>query len=113
VWEYVLSGEAALTTLLLTEEPLVLVGHSHVALQIRLEKDRLEAEVTALTMGRAFAANLLPAAASLGADKLYCVSDPVFAGSDTYATASILSQAIRHVGGADLALCGRRARKLV
>jgi diadenosine tetraphosphatase ApaH/serine/threonine PP2A family protein phosphatase len=41
VWEYVLSGESALTTLLLTEEPLVLVGHSHVALQIRLERDEL------------------------------------------------------------------------
>ena len=47
VWEYVLSGEAALTTLLLTEEPLVLVGHSHVALQIRLEHDRLDGGLAA------------------------------------------------------------------
>jgi diadenosine tetraphosphatase ApaH/serine/threonine PP2A family protein phosphatase len=42
VWEYVLSGEAALTTLLLTQEPLVLVGHSHVALEIRLLRDQLD-----------------------------------------------------------------------
>lgn len=41
VWEYVLSDEAALATLLLTTAPLVLVGHSHVALALELEDDRL------------------------------------------------------------------------
>jgi predicted phosphodiesterase len=34
VWEYVLSGEAALATLDLVQEGLVLVGHSHIALAI-------------------------------------------------------------------------------
>ena len=34
VWEYVLSDEGARTTFELTDSPLVLVGHSHVALQI-------------------------------------------------------------------------------
>jgi predicted phosphodiesterase len=34
VWEYVLSDEGALATLELTEAALVLVGHSHVALQV-------------------------------------------------------------------------------
>ena len=34
VWEYVLSDDAALITFLLTDSPVVLVGHSHVALQI-------------------------------------------------------------------------------
>jgi diadenosine tetraphosphatase ApaH/serine/threonine PP2A family protein phosphatase len=34
VWEYVLSDEGALATLDLAESPLVLVGHSHVALQV-------------------------------------------------------------------------------
>ena len=37
VWEYVLSGEAALEALRLTSAPVVLVGHSHVALAIRLD----------------------------------------------------------------------------
>ena len=36
VWDYVLSGDAALDALQLTAEPLVLVGHSHVALGIVL-----------------------------------------------------------------------------
>jgi diadenosine tetraphosphatase ApaH/serine/threonine PP2A family protein phosphatase len=34
VWEYVLSDEGALATLDLADSPLVLVGHSHVALQV-------------------------------------------------------------------------------
>jgi diadenosine tetraphosphatase ApaH/serine/threonine PP2A family protein phosphatase len=42
VWEYVLSDEAAVTTFVLTTEPLVLVGHSHVALQIELQQTSLE-----------------------------------------------------------------------
>ena len=42
VWEYVLSDEAAATTLVLTEEQVVLVGHSHVALQVGLRDTLLE-----------------------------------------------------------------------
>jgi diadenosine tetraphosphatase ApaH/serine/threonine PP2A family protein phosphatase len=37
VWEYVLSAEAAYFSLLATSAPLVLVGHSHVALAIGLD----------------------------------------------------------------------------
>jgi len=37
VWEYVLSAEAAYFSLLTTQAPLVLVGHSHVALAIGLD----------------------------------------------------------------------------
>jgi diadenosine tetraphosphatase ApaH/serine/threonine PP2A family protein phosphatase len=39
VWEYVLSDEAALGTFELTTAPVVLVGHSHVALLIQLADD--------------------------------------------------------------------------
>jgi len=41
IWEYVLSDESALATLELTDSPLVLVGHSHVALQVVLSADEL------------------------------------------------------------------------
>jgi diadenosine tetraphosphatase ApaH/serine/threonine PP2A family protein phosphatase len=41
VWEYVLSDDAAMATLLLTKEQVVLVGHSHVALQVSLEDGTL------------------------------------------------------------------------
>ena len=41
VWEYVLSAEAAYVSLLATDAPLVLVGHSHVALAIGLDESAL------------------------------------------------------------------------
>ena len=45
VWEYVLSDEGALATLELTESPLVLVGHSHVALKVVKSGDDLSGGV--------------------------------------------------------------------
>ena len=42
VWEYVLTDESALATFRLTEEPLVLVGHSHVALAVELQDELLD-----------------------------------------------------------------------
>ena len=41
IWEYVLGPEVALAAIAAAEEPLVLVGHSHVALAIALKRDRL------------------------------------------------------------------------
>jgi predicted phosphodiesterase len=42
VWEYVLSDEAALATLEIAAAPLVLVGHSHVALQLTAISDGMD-----------------------------------------------------------------------
>jgi diadenosine tetraphosphatase ApaH/serine/threonine PP2A family protein phosphatase len=42
VWEYVLSDEAALATIVLAQNPVALVGHSHVALQVALHETTLE-----------------------------------------------------------------------
>ena len=42
IWEYVLSDEAAGATLALADSPLVLVGHSHVALRVVESADRLD-----------------------------------------------------------------------
>jgi predicted phosphodiesterase len=41
VWEYVLSDEAAAATLALAPHPLVLIGHSHVALEVAWVDDTL------------------------------------------------------------------------
>jgi predicted phosphodiesterase len=41
IWEYVLSDEAAFVTIALAGVPLVLVGHSHVALQIALSGEEI------------------------------------------------------------------------
>jgi predicted phosphodiesterase len=45
VWEYVLDDGSALATLELTSSPLVLVGHSHVALRIVQSDDELDGGV--------------------------------------------------------------------
>jgi predicted phosphodiesterase len=45
IWEYVLSDEAALATLDVAHAPLVLVGHSHVALRVVESDDRLDGGV--------------------------------------------------------------------
>jgi diadenosine tetraphosphatase ApaH/serine/threonine PP2A family protein phosphatase len=45
IWEYVLSDEGALATLELADSPLVLVGHSHVALKVVQSGDELEGGV--------------------------------------------------------------------
>jgi diadenosine tetraphosphatase ApaH/serine/threonine PP2A family protein phosphatase len=47
VWEYVLSDEGALATMELAGSPLVLVGHSHVALRVVQTGDDLEGGVAA------------------------------------------------------------------
>jgi len=47
VWEYVLSNDVALASLQATEHPLVLVGHSHVALDLRLADGALTGGVAA------------------------------------------------------------------
>ena len=45
VWEYVLTELVALESLAITDAPLVLVGHSHVATAVTLNADRLEGGV--------------------------------------------------------------------
>lgn len=72
-------------------------------------RDATGCSVSALTMGAGSAAALLREVAERGVTDLFLVSDPAFAGSDSFATATILSRALRHIGGADLVLCGRRA----
>jgi predicted phosphodiesterase len=47
VWEYVLSGDSAYATLRLTKEQIVLVGHSHVALEVRLHELLVEGGLAA------------------------------------------------------------------
>ena len=57
VWEYILSDEAAAATLALSPRPLVLVGHSHIALEVAWVDDVLggglaSAGTTVETRGR-------------------------------------------------------------
>ena len=76
------------------------------ALQI---KESHGGNITVLTMGPKLAEKALREALSFGCDQAVLLSDRKFAGSDTWATAYIISQAIQKLSPYDLIICGERA----
>ena len=75
---------------------------------IRL-KEKHGGKVTVVTMGPPQAEMALREALSLGCDAAILVSDRYFAGSDTWATSYVLSQAIKKIGSFDMVICGKQA----
>ena len=73
------------------------------ALQI---KDACGAEVVLLSMAPPFVVPVLREALAMGADRAVLLSDRVFAGSDTLATARVLAAGVRKIGAFDLICCG-------
>ena len=61
-------------------------------------RDKLGGIVKVITMGPPQAQSALRNAIAFGADEGYLVSDPVFAGSDTWATSYTLAHAIKKLG---------------
>ncbi len=72
-------------------------------------KDRHGGEIVALSMGPPTAEEALREALSMGVDRAVLLTDKLFAGSDTWATANTLSKAVQKLGSFDLILCGERA----
>lgn len=72
-------------------------------------KERLGGTVTVLTMGPPKADQALREAISYGVDRTILLSDPAFAGADTWATSYTLAKAIQKIGAFDLILCGKQA----
>ena len=70
---------------------------------------RGDGEVSLVTMGTAAMGSVLKGILGRGPDEAVLLSDPAMAGSDTFATAKTLAAALKHLGGFDLVLCGRRA----
>ncbi|MFA5367509.1 MAG: electron transfer flavoprotein subunit beta/FixA family protein [Dehalococcoidia bacterium] len=71
-------------------------------------REKCGGKVTVITMGPPQADAALREAISLGADEAVLVSDRAFAGSDTWATSYVLSQAIRKLGQCDVIICGKQ-----
>ena len=71
-------------------------------------RERFGGQVTAISMGPPQADTALREAISLGVDEGILLSDPAFAGADTWATSYTLSVAIRKLGQYDLVICGRQ-----
>jgi electron transfer flavoprotein alpha/beta subunit len=72
-------------------------------------KEKHGGKVTVLSMGPAQAIEALKEAVAMGADEAVLLSDRAFAGSDTWATAYTLAQAIRKLGEFDVIFCGKQA----
>ncbi len=72
-------------------------------------KEQFGGKVTVVSMGPPQAKEALKEAVAMGADEAVLLSDRAFAGSDTWATAYTLSQAIRKLGQFDVILCGKQA----
>lgn len=68
-------------------------------------KDKHRAHVTVLSMGPPFFDPFLRLCVAMGADDAVLVSDPIFAGADTFATSYVIAEAIKAIGF-DLVLCG-------
>jgi electron transfer flavoprotein beta subunit len=75
----------------------------------RLKEEIPDSIITVISMGPESAVQSLKEALSMGADRAILVSDKQFAGSDTYATSYILSEAVRSLDHFDLILCGEKA----
>ncbi len=72
-------------------------------------KSQKGAYTVAISMGPKQAEKSLKDAISRGIDTAYLITDKAFAGSDTLATANVLSAALKKLGPFDLILAGEKA----
>ncbi|MBQ3438048.1 MAG: electron transfer flavoprotein subunit beta/FixA family protein [Fusobacterium sp.] len=72
-------------------------------------KEEYGAEVVVISMGPPQAKDVLKEALSMGANDAYLITDRKFGGSDTWATATIITSAIEKIGNYDIIFCGRQA----
>jgi len=74
-----------------------------------LTKENYDGEIVAITMGPEKSADVLRNALALTVDAVHQCTDPAFAGSDTFATASVLAAAIKKVGDVDVVFFGKQS----
>ena len=80
------------------------------AIKIRNDNPDIAVEIIAVSMGPPQAKMALLRCLELGADRAFLLSDKNFAGSDVWATALTLKEAIRkEIPNFDLILCGKQA----
>lgn len=81
--------------------------HDESALELALRlRDMTGSKASVLTMGPAFAEEMLKNALELGADEAYLLTGAAFAGADVLATSHALATGIRHIGLPDVIICG-------
>ncbi|MFH1829624.1 MAG: electron transfer flavoprotein subunit beta/FixA family protein [Pseudomonadota bacterium] len=72
-------------------------------------KEKCGGETIALTMGPPSAIDALREAIAMGLDSALFITDKAIKGSDTWATAYVLAEAIKQIKDYDLIICGERA----
>jgi len=72
-------------------------------------KEKLGGKVTVMTMGPPQAKEIIRKAIGMGVDEGILISDRALAGSDTWATAYTLSQALKKIGEYQLIITGKQA----
>ena len=72
-------------------------------------KEKTGGRITVLSMGPPQANEALRKCLAIGADEAILLTDPAFAGSDTWATSYTLARAIEKLGKYDLIFCGQQA----
>lgn len=75
---------------------------------IRLKKNN-NIQIDVVCMGSEKCQNLLRRCLAMGSDNAYLISDSHFAGSDTYSTTYILSNAINYLNAYDFIVCGNQS----
>ena len=76
---------------------------------VRVKEKTEGTEITVVSMGPPNAAYAIREALSMGCDKGVLLSDRVFSGADTWATARTLSSGLEKLGAFDLIFSGERA----
>jgi electron transfer flavoprotein beta subunit len=88
---------------------MVISDYDESALEAALKiKDSIESKITVISLGAESAQNIIRRCIAMGADESILLCDPLFDDCDSFATASILAQAIKKLGEFDLILCGRQ-----
>jgi electron transfer flavoprotein beta subunit len=90
--------------------PFIMSPYDALAVEAALKiKEAKGGKVTVLTLGTKFTEDVMRKAVAMGADEGFVLNDAAFEGSDSFATAYILTQAVKKIGTFDLILCGRQA----
>jgi len=88
----------------------VLNGFDENAVEAALRiKDAVGGTVTILSVGGAFAMDVVKKPLSMGADELVLVQDEALVDLDPLATGYVIAESIIRIGEFDLVLCGRQA----
>jgi electron transfer flavoprotein beta subunit len=94
-------------TLMRCEVPLVINPLDQHAMEAALQiKEKLDAQITVISMGPPEAGSIVKECLALGADQGFLLSDPAFGGADAFATAYTLASGIEKIGSYDVIFCG-------